>query len=126
MKSLLIKRERMLRMDKCKVEIRPLSVNAAWKGRRFKTPEYTQYENDMQILLPQVSQPWNEPIRMTYTFKLRRASTTDVDNLIKPLQDILVRTGIIADDNLIQSFTATKQKDNIDSVEVTIEPYADN
>lgn len=106
-----------------RIEIKPLSVNDAWQGRRFKTKDYLQYEHDMQILLPHITEAWDEPIRVTYFFRLKRAATTDVDNLIKPLQDLLVRTGVITDDRLIQSFTATKEKNTIDSVEVTIEPY---
>lgn len=108
------------------IDIKPLSVNKAWKGRHFKTADYLQYERDMEILLPKDNQHWDEPIQVTYTFYLKNAAQTDVDNLIKPLQDILVRTGIISNDRLIMSMTATKFKDRRDRVEITIEPYADN
>ena len=114
------------RQYKFGVDIKPLSVNRAWQGRRFKTKDYLQYERDMEILLPRDNQHWDEPIQVTYMFYLKNAATTDVDNLIKPLQDILVRTGIIANDRLIMSMVATKVKDRRDRVEITIEPYADN
>ena len=39
-------------MIKSKIEIRPLSVNACWQGRRFKTPEYKAYEEEMLLRLP--------------------------------------------------------------------------
>jgi Holliday junction resolvase RusA-like endonuclease len=111
---------------KCRIDIKPLSVNAAWKGRRFKTAEYQQYERDMEILLPRDNQHWDEPIEVDYVFYLKNAARTDVDNLIKPLQDILVRTEIITDDRLIMSMNATKIKDQRDRVEITIRPYAGN
>jgi len=33
-----------------RVDIKPLSVNEAWRGRRFKTPEYRKYERDILTL----------------------------------------------------------------------------
>ena len=35
-----------------KIDIKPLSVNEAWKGRRFKTDKYKKYRRDLQLLLP--------------------------------------------------------------------------
>lgn len=45
---------------------------------------------------------------------------TDIDNLIKPLQDILVKNGIIEDDRKILSFNAKKFKSDKDYIEITI------
>ena len=109
------------RVQTFRVDIKPLSVNDAWQGRRFKSKDYKQYEKDMQILLPRDSKIWDEPIRVSYHFKLRNAGRTDIDNLIKPLQDILVRSGIITNDNLIVEMNARKTRDTFDSVEVSIE-----
>jgi len=36
------------------IKINPLSVNSAWKGRRFKTDEYKKYESDVLFLLPKM------------------------------------------------------------------------
>lgn len=110
-------------MDEYTIDIRPLSVNAAWKGRRFKTPDYLQYERDMEILLPRNNKQWNEPIEVEYIFSLKYVATTDVDNLIKPLQDILVRTGVIANDKLIMRIIATKKKNKHDSITFKIKKY---
>jgi Holliday junction resolvase RusA-like endonuclease len=33
---------------KIKIEMAALSVNQAWQGRRFKTPEYKRYERDLK------------------------------------------------------------------------------
>ena len=34
------------------IQIKPLSVNEAWQGRRFKTNLYKMYENAVSLLLP--------------------------------------------------------------------------
>ena len=39
-------------MSKIYIPIKPLSVNEAWQGKRFKTNKYQKYERDMLILLP--------------------------------------------------------------------------
>ena len=35
-----------------KMMIKPMSVNKAWQGKRFKTPAYKQYEKALSYLLP--------------------------------------------------------------------------
>lgn len=68
------------------VEIKPLSVNAAWQGQRFKTKDYLSYERDLLFLLPRIDLP-DPPYEVFYDFGVSKAS--DWDNLIKPFQDIL-------------------------------------
>lgn len=70
-----------------RVDIKPLSVNGCWAGRRFKTPEYKQYERDMFLLLPKITIP-EPPYKVYYEFGFSSAAS-DLDNPIKPLQDIL-------------------------------------
>ena len=70
-----------------KIDIKPLSINACFQGRRFKTPEYKQYEKDMFLLLPKITMP-EPPYKVYYEFGFSSAAS-DLDNPIKPLQDIL-------------------------------------
>ena len=35
-----------------RIDIKPLSVNQAWQGKRFKTKTYIKYRNDLMHLLP--------------------------------------------------------------------------
>ena len=35
-----------------KVDIKPLSINESFQGRRFKTPKYKKYRQDLLYLLP--------------------------------------------------------------------------
>ncbi len=85
------------------VEIKPLSVNDAWQGKRFKTKEYKRYESAMSLLLykDRVPEPITGKLEVWYRFYLKNCSMSDVDNPIKPLNDILVRNKIIKDDRYI-------------------------
>ena len=73
-------------MNEVKIDIVPLSVNKAWQGRRFKTPEYKAYESALMWMLPKMK--LCEPpfkLYLTYGFSTTLA---DCDNPTKPLVDI--------------------------------------
>ena len=40
-----------------KVQIKPLTVNRAWNGRKYKTDEYKSYERELDFLLPKIDVP---------------------------------------------------------------------
>ena len=69
------------------VKIKPLSVNEAWRGRRFKTPLYTKWRRDIGFLLPRIEKPL-PPFCLTVTFGLSN-SGADIDNPTKPFLDAL-------------------------------------
>ncbi len=69
------------------VKIKPISVNACWAGRRFKTPEYKKFENDLLLLLPPIKLP--EPPYVIYLEWGFSSEASDWDNPIKPVVDIL-------------------------------------
>lgn len=70
------------------VPIVPLSVNQAWKGRRYKTDKYKKYENDVLILLPKrkINSISKLSVDITYSFS---SKASDVDNPTKLILDIL-------------------------------------
>ena len=70
-----------------RIDIKPLSVNDAWAGKRFKTPEYKQYERDVLFLLPRIKIPEGK-LEVEFTFGFS-SQGSDVDNPIKPLLDII-------------------------------------
>ena len=74
-------------MEDIKLNIKPLSVNRAWQGKRFKTQEYENYEKLMLCLLPAGKFP-EPPYRIYYEFGFSN-SQSDYDNPCKPLGDIL-------------------------------------
>lgn len=69
------------------VDIKPLSVNEAWKGRRFKTDKYKRYERSLLYMLPKVVLP-DPPYSCVYEFGFSN-SLSDLDNPVKLFQDIL-------------------------------------
>lgn len=70
-----------------KISIKPLSVNEAWQGRRFKTEKYIRYERDVLFLLPKIKLP-DPPYKISYEFGLSN-TLSDIDNPVKPITDIL-------------------------------------
>lgn len=116
-------------MIEIQIDTKPLSVNACWKGKRFKSKAYTQYEHDVSFLLMATGDTGKSltgPLEVSYKFYLTNCGMTDVDNLIKGLQDILVKRGVIQDDRYIFRVTAEKIKSDMDRIEVTIKPYEKN
>ena len=70
------------------VNIKPLSVNEAWQGRRFKTPKYKQYERDLLLILPKAVEIPEGLLVAHYEFGVSN-SASDWDNGVKPFQDVL-------------------------------------
>lgn len=72
-----------------RVEIKPLSVNECWQGKRFKTKTYTAYEKEMLLrLAPCDFEKSKDPLEISITVGLSN-SQADVDNVVKPFLDIL-------------------------------------
>ena len=69
------------------VDIKPLTVNQVWQGRRFKTPKYKQYEKDVLTLLPKLEIPEGN-LKLTIIANVS-SKLSDVDNVAKPFIDIL-------------------------------------
>ncbi len=70
-----------------KVKIKPLSVNKVWRGRRFKTKEYKDYEKLLLSILEPLKVPQGRlELKLTFGFS---SKASDWDNPIKPFQDIL-------------------------------------
>jgi len=75
-----------------------MSVNQAWKGRRFKTNEYKVYENSVYHLLPSnIEIPEKIAIYLEFGVSSRGF---DWDNPIKPFMDILQKKYIFNDNRI--------------------------
>lgn len=70
-----------------KIDIKPLSVNEAWKGRRYKTEKYDKYIHDLLFLLPPIKLPL--PPYALYLVVGYSNSASDIDNCLKPFVDCL-------------------------------------
>jgi hypothetical protein len=72
---------------KSRIPVKPLSVNNAWKGRRFRSDEYKQFQKIVAFSLPKISIP-EPPYAIYFKFGFSNKAS-DWDNPIKPLQDCL-------------------------------------
>lgn len=70
------------------IKIKPFSVNNAWKGRRHKTEDYKNFEDEVYLLLPQLTIPKDAKLALTFWFGFS-SKAADYDNPVKPFQDIL-------------------------------------
>ena len=69
-----------------RIDIKPLSVNRVWQGKRFKTPAYKAYEQELMLKLKPLNIPDGD-LSVYYDFGMTTLS--DWDNPIKPFQDVL-------------------------------------
>lgn len=71
-----------------KINIKPLSVNEAWKGRRFKTDKYKAYEQELMFILPNDAYIPENEIVLCLIFGFS-SKLSDFDNPVKPFVDCL-------------------------------------
>lgn len=84
-----------------KKNIKPLSVNDSWQGKRFKTPKYKSYERELLLILPNYPKGKKMPdmIRIEFVFGFS-SKGSDIDNPVKPLLDILQKKYRFNDSNV--------------------------
>ena len=69
------------------VQIKPLSVNRAWQGKRYKTKDYKEYERELLYILPKYEIPEGQ---LKATFEVcYKSRLNDIDNFLKPFIDVL-------------------------------------
>ena len=83
------------------INIKPLSVNKCWQGRRFKTDIYKEYERELLLKLPPKNLP-KPPFEIWFEFGMSN-SLSDWDNPVKPLQDILQKKYQLNDKDIIKA-----------------------
>lgn len=71
---------------KHKLNIKPLSVNEAWQGKRYKTQAHRRYRDELHLLLPTKLDIPEGKLTIFFEFGLSN-KRADYDNIIKPLQD---------------------------------------
>ena len=83
-----------------KINIKPLSVNKCWQGRRFKTPIYKGYETELLLKLQKIDVP-SVLIGLNITFGFSNKGS-DIDNPLKPFLDILQKKYNINDRDIYE------------------------
>lgn len=117
---------------KLTIKVSPLSVNDAWKGKRYKTDNYLQYETDVSLLLPinknEPYEPYESELFVKYVWYFKNYKGRDNDNPLKPFQDILKARGYLKDDRYIKaSYIKKESVSNIEEerIEVEIIPWSE-
>lgn len=73
------------------INIKPLSVNEAFKGKRFRTDAYNDFIQKMHYLLPKsidIPDPKNIKLAIEFGFS---SKASDIDNCCKSFIDCLVK-----------------------------------
>lgn len=104
------------------IGLKPLTVSRAWQGRRFKTPEYRQWEQDALWML-KGSPVHSGAVSVRIRLYMANASRSDFDNPLKVLCDVLTKAGVIEDDCKIWEAHITKIQSKDEHIEVEILPY---
>ena len=72
-----------------KIKIKPLSVNQAFRGRRFKTMDYVAFEKELLWQLPKLKIPEGD---LTLNLEVGLSNkNSDLDNVIKQFLDCLTK-----------------------------------
>lgn len=90
-----------------KLRIKPLSVNEAFKGKRYRTVKYIKFKRDVFMLLPKIKLP-APPFELHLHFGFS-SSASDIDNPVKTFIDQL-QDKYSFDDKLINKLIVEKSK----------------
>ena len=88
-------------MIQFKINEKPLSVNQAWQGKRFKTPIYKDYEKSMLLMMPKAKVDAEEMLRVEFFFGFSNKAS-DLDNPVKLLMDIAQKKYCFNDKNVFE------------------------
>lgn len=90
------------------VELPPVSkknsqqilINSKTK-RPFIAPsqKYRQYERDVKAFMPKLDKPIDEPVAVKCLFYMPTRRRCDLPNMENAIDDIMVKYGVLADDN---------------------------
>ena len=86
--------------DAVKLDIKPLSVNSAWKGQRFKTDAYRNYEKAVLLMLPKISLP-APPYKLSLVFGFSNLAS-DLDNPAKCFIDCMQKAYVFNDKHIAE------------------------
>ena len=88
-------------MIQFKLNEKPLSVNEAWQGKRFKTPIYKLYEETILLTMPKGKVDLDEMLRIEFFFGFSNKAS-DLDNPVKLLLDIAQKKYGFNDKNVFE------------------------
>lgn len=70
-------------------------------GKPFVMPskQYKEYEQDARWFIPNVGEPIDAPVNVKCVFYMPTKRKADLVNLLQSIDDIMVKAGLLADDN---------------------------
>lgn len=86
-----------------KINIKPLSVNQAWQGKRFKTPKYNSFQKEMLFLLPKIKEDLSGSLRLNIKYGFS-SKLSDIDNPCKLVLDCLCKKYNFDDRQIFQLY----------------------
>jgi Holliday junction resolvase RusA-like endonuclease len=110
-----------------RIDIKPLSVNKVWQGKRFKTPVYKKYERELMLKLDSNATVENGvPLEVRIDFGVS-SKLSDIDNPLKPFLDVLQKKYGF-DDRYIYRLIVDKTivPKGKEYIEFSIDNYPDN
>jgi Holliday junction resolvase RusA-like endonuclease len=100
-------------------KIKPLSINQAFQGRRFKTNLYKCYERDLNAIGGKF-EPIKGNVEVIIEWYLKNDKMTDIDNPTKLVLDFLTKAGAYEDDRKIRELHLYKYHADQDYFKITI------
>ena len=100
--------------------VKGISINECFQGRRFKTKKYNAFIEEMLYTMPK-QKMIKGMVRIGIAFSLKSILRSDLDNLLKPVIDCVVKKGWIEDDRFIQSIEAHKILGDKEEIRIKIE-----
>ena len=82
------------------IKVKPLSINQAFQGKRFKTLLYKNYEQEVLCRLKPLKVS-DKPLELSIKCGLS-SRNADVDNILKPFIDILQKKYVFNDKNIFK------------------------
>lgn len=107
---------------KISIPLKPLSINEAFQGRRFKTKKCITFCEDFLKIAPRKKMIKGK-IEIVYNFYVKNHKQADYDNMIKITQDMLVRCEYIEDDRKIYKAIIHKIPSMEEKIEVEIKAF---
>jgi Holliday junction resolvase RusA-like endonuclease len=101
------------------INIKPMSINNCFQGRRFRTSEFKHWQTTIFLNLPK-GKIESKNICLMVCFYLKHPAQSDLDNFLKPLIDCLVKKGIIKDDRYITKIEARKEQNDDEGFDLII------
>jgi Holliday junction resolvase RusA-like endonuclease len=105
------------------VNTKPISINYAFQGRRFKNKAYKDYEELLLWILKEykgeIAKSW---YKIEFDFHMKNYKMADISNCIKVTEDIIVKAGIVKDDKYCVDLHVKKFKAEKDWFEFRIIP----